>query len=104
VIVRDVAATLRRLSALRALCLRLPHVPTPAESELLRRFDMLARRPQDAGGADVEAIAAGWRAWWRGGEHRRLAEMADALPAILVDSDRRLAAYADGARRQAHLS
>ncbi len=98
-IARDVAATLRHVAALRALCLRLPHVPTPAESALLQRFEMLAPSPQVAVDADVEAIAAGWRAWWRGGEHRRIAEMAAALPVSLVDGDRRLVAYADASRR-----
>jgi hypothetical protein len=99
VIARDVAATLRRVAALRALCLGLPHVPTPAELALLQRFEMLARTPQAAVDADVEAIAAGWRAWWRGGEHRRIAEMAAGLPVGLVDGDRRLATYGDAARR-----
>ena len=98
-IARDVGATLRRVAELRALCLRLPHVPTPAESALLRRFDVLARNPQEALDADVKAIAAGWSAWWRSGEHRRIAEMADALPLGLVDGDRRLATYADASRR-----
>lgn len=96
---RDVAATLRRVAALRALCLRLPHIPTPAESALLRRFERLARSPQAAAEVDAEAIAAGWRAWWRAGEHRGIVEMAAALPVNLVDGDRRLAAYADAARR-----
>ena len=98
-IARDVATTLRRVAALRALCLGLPHVPTPAESALLRRFEVLARTPQAAVEADVEAIAAGWHAWWRGGEHRRIVEMVASLPVSLVDGDRRLATYADASRR-----
>jgi hypothetical protein len=99
VIARDVAATLRRVAALRTLCLGLPHVPTPAESELLRRFAVLTRNPPEAIAADVEVIAAGWRAWWRRGEYRRILEMARGLPGSLVDGDRRLAAYADASRR-----
>jgi hypothetical protein len=99
VIVRDVAMTLRRVAALRALCLSLPHVPTPTESALLHTFEMLARAPQSAVDGDAEAIAAGWRAWWRGGEHRRIAEMAAALPVSLVGGDRGLATYADASRR-----
>ena len=96
---RDVAATLRRVAALRSLCLELPHLPTPAESARLRRFDVLVRTPRTAVDEDVEAIAAGWRAWWRAGEHGRLVEMAEALPVNLIDGDRRLAMYADAARR-----
>jgi hypothetical protein len=60
---------------------------------------MLARTPQAAVDADVEAIAAGWRAWWRRGNTRRIVEMAVALPVGLVDGDRRLATYADASRR-----
>ena len=33
----DATAAIRKVSALRALCLRLPHLPTPAEVERLRR-------------------------------------------------------------------
>ena len=96
---RDVAATLRRVAALRSLCLELPHLPTPAESARLRRFDVLVRTPRTAVDEDIEAIAAGWRGWWRAGEHGRLVEMAEALPVHLIDADRRLAMYADSARR-----
>ncbi|MBI2015069.1 MAG: hypothetical protein HYS77_05975, partial [Candidatus Rokubacteria bacterium] len=61
----DVSTTLRKVSALRALCLRLPHLPTPGEQALLRRFEALVAAPETAIDADIEALAAGWRRWWR---------------------------------------
>ena len=72
----DAARALRTSAALRALCLRLPHVPTSSEVALLRRFDALAAGPDAATGDDVEALAAGWRRWWRAGEIGALRAMA----------------------------
>jgi hypothetical protein len=95
---RDVASTLRAVSALRALCLRLPHLPTPAETARLRRFQELVVSPHSATDDDIEAIAAGWRGWWRSGQADRVRAMAEALPAGLMDRDRRLAAYARATR------
>ena len=94
----DVGATIRKVAALRALCLRLPHLPTPREEEWLRRFDVIAATPSSATAGDVDALAAGWRLWWRQGRREAIAAMARDLPASVVDSDRRLAAYACGAR------
>jgi len=91
---RDAARTLRTVSALRALCLRLPHVPTPAEAERLRRFARLVARPEDAGPRDREALTAGWRQWWRQGRWREIAAMARRLPPAIVAGDRTLASYA----------
>lgn len=90
----DATAAIRKVSALRALCLRLPHLPTPAEAERLRRCESLAASPESATIADVEALAAGWRRWWRRGETERLRAMAARVPTGLINSDRRLAQYA----------
>lgn len=90
----DATVAIRKASALRALCLRLPHVPTPAEAARLRRCEALAVSPESATGADVEALAAGWRRWWHLGETERLRAMAARVPAGLIDTDRRLALYA----------
>lgn len=94
---RDVAARLRAVSELRRLCLSLPHVATPAETRLLARFDELAAFPEQAAGADVEALAIGWRAWWRAGRVAELAAMADRVAPRLIETDRRLATYATAA-------
>ena len=94
----NATAAIRKVSTLRALCLRLPHVPTPAEAELLRRCEALAVSPESATRADVEALAVGWRRWWRLGETERLRAMAARVPAGLIDADRRLATYIAGVR------
>ena len=91
---RDVASTLRAVSQLRRLCLSLPHVPTSAEQRLLARFDQLAASPNAANAADVDALAVGWRAWWRAGRTAEIAAMAATLPPTLIGGDRRLATYA----------
>lgn len=90
----DATAAIRKASALRALCLRLPHLSTPAEAARLRRCEALAVSPESATGADVEALAAGWRRWWRRGETERLRAMAARVPAGRIKPDRRLAQYA----------
>lgn len=90
----DATVAIRKASALRTLCLRLPHLPTPAEVERVRRCETLTASPESATGADVEALAAAWRHWWRLGETERLRVMAARVPAALINSDRRLAQYA----------
>ena len=95
---RDAAAVLRKVSALRALCLRLPHAATPAEQERLRRFEALVAAAQAATDADIEALAAGWRRWWLSGQSRLLLAMARKIPAALVERDLRLAGYLQASR------
>ena len=95
---RSAAAKIRAVARLRDLCRRLPHVPAETERRLLDRFQTLGRAPGTALAEDVEALAAGWRAWWREQRTREIAAMADALPPGLVDTDRRLATYALAAR------
>ena len=92
------AAKIRAVARLRNLCRRLPHVPTETERRLLDRFENLGRTPTTALPEDVDALAAGWRAWWREQRTRDIAAMADVLPPGLVDADRRLATYALAAR------
>ena len=95
----DPERAIRRASALRALGLSLPHVPTPAEIARLRRFDELVARPESATDADIEALVTGWRSWWHQRDTERLRTMAPRVPATLVDADRRLATYACAAAR-----
>ena len=95
---RDVSPALRKVSALRALCRQLPHSPTPAEEERLRRFETLVASPGAAAEADVDALAVGWRRWWLAGRSDLLLAMANGLPAALVEWDLRLAGYLQAAR------
>ena len=90
----DATAAIRKVSALRALCLRLPHVATPTELSRLQRFGELSVAPESATIGDVEALVAGWRRWWYQGETERLRAMVARVPAALVHGDRRLALYA----------
>ena len=95
---RDVGPALRKSAALRALCMRLPHIPTPAEERLLVRFDLLAQLPDSTTDADIEVLVAGWRRWWREGQIERLLAMAWSLPRRLLELDRRLSSWAHAAR------
>lgn len=88
---QDAVATLRKVSALRALCVRLPHLPTPAEGQRLKRFDELVTSPEAATSGDVAALVAGWQRWWRDGNVEALRSMAARLPSGYVEYDRHLA-------------
>ena len=94
----DAAMALRKVAALRALVMELPHVPTPAEMALLDRFRGLVTAPGAATSTDRDALAAGWRQWWRQGETARIREMAERVPAEVVTGDERLIAYATASR------
>lgn len=93
----DVDWRIRKVAALRALCLSLPHLATPAESRRLERFEQLVRVPATAMIADTDALVAGWRRWWRDGRAADIAAMASAVPVELFDHDRWLATYATAA-------
>ena len=90
----EVTARLNTVSALRALCLRLPHVPTPAEIARLKRFDALVDAPEQATERDVETLVAGWSRWWREGRTADISAMARRVDAALINFDRRLASFA----------
>lgn len=95
---RDAAPALRKASALRDLCRRLPRVPTGVALERLRRFEALIGSPEVAGAADIEALAEGWQWWWREGETAKLAAMASRVPGDLTATNRLLATYATAAK------
>ena len=90
----EVTARLNAVSALRALCLRLPHIPTPTESARLKRFDALVDAPEQATERDVEALAVGWSRWWREGRTTHISATARRVDAALIESDRRLVSFA----------
>jgi hypothetical protein len=92
-VIRDFAARLRAVSELYDLCARLPHLPTPRERALLARFDVLTAFPASVTPADADALAAGWRSWWRAGRVRDIAAMATAIPRGVIDGDHRVATY-----------
>jgi hypothetical protein len=96
----DIAPTLRKVAALRALCLRLPHLATPAERASLARFEGLVAAPHTATLSDVEVLVTGWRAWWRAQQHDPMRAMAERLPRDLVEHDRRLAMYRMAVNRE----
>ncbi|MBI2204308.1 MAG: hypothetical protein HYU41_10715 [Candidatus Rokubacteria bacterium] len=95
---RDVGAALRAASVLRRLCLSLPHLATPSEARLLARFHQLTTAPEGVTTGDIDALAAGWRTWWRAGRVAELSAMAERVTRAVIDSDRRLATYAVAAQ------
>jgi len=96
----ELSFTLRKISALRDLCLRLPHLPTPVEIEHLRRFDALIVAPHTATENDIEPLVAGWQRFWRDGDPAAILAMVQALPSSLLSHDRRLETF----RTAAHLA
>lgn len=96
----ELSLTLRKVSALRDLCLRLPHLPTPVESEHLRRFDALIAAPHTVTDNDIEPLVAGWQRLWRDGDPGAIQAMARAMPSSLLSRDRRLETF----RTAAHLA
>ncbi len=91
---RDVGRSLRAASALRRLCLSLPHLATPAEAALIARFERLVAAPERVTPGDADALAAGWRTWWRTGRVAELSGMAKHVGPAVIGRDRRLATYA----------
>lgn len=94
----DVDRSLKKVSELRRLCLSLPHLRTPAERRRLERFEALVRAPASATCDDIDAIATGWRTWWRAQRFEDIETMATRLPSDVVDGDRDLAMFAVAVR------
>ena len=94
----DIDRSLRKVSELRRLCLSLPHLSTPAERQRLERFEELVRAPGSATSEDADALATGWRTWWRAQRFDEIASMAERLPSVIVDGDRDVAMFAVAVR------
>src|SRR5205814_7320692 len=88
-LVTDAERILRKVGALRSLCVRLPHLETPAETLLLNRFDALASGPDRLTENDRDAVVVGWRRSWRTAE---------------TETVRRMAPRMDGNRSEEHTS
>ncbi len=89
---RSVEDTLTTISALRRLCLSLPHAPTPNERQQLERFESL-RRGAAPLRDDIEALRTGLRHCWRSGNAVTLLEMASRIPSELLERDRWLQSF-----------
>ena len=91
---RSVGETLMTISALRRLCLALPHAPTPYEARQLQRFQRLHQDVAPLNTADIEPLRAGLRHCWRHGDAKALREMIARIPADLLARDRWLQSFA----------
>lgn len=97
---RSVGETLMTVSALRRLCLTLPHAPTPREVRRLERFERLRRGAASLSGDDVETLRTGLRDCWRSQETGTLLEMAARIPPELLERDRWLQSFVVAARER----
>lgn len=89
---------MRRISALRTLCLTLPHAPTPEEVRQLARFERLREACVPLGEEEIAALRAGLRHCWRSGNAGTLAEMVERIPRELLDRDRWLQSFSVAAQ------
>jgi hypothetical protein len=82
---------LRRVSQLRALFLRLAHLPTPREQQLLEEFGAFLAQRQPS--LSLPAARVGMRACWRAGTPKDILAVAHRLGEERVASDRTLLTY-----------
>ena len=97
---RSVGETLMTVSALRRLCLTLPHAATPEEVRRLERFERLRRSAVPLNEEDLEALRTGLRQCWRSRDTQTLRQMAARIPAAFLDRDRWLQSFVVAAREQ----
>ena len=95
---RSVEDTLTTISALRQLCLTLPHAPTPAEARRLERFERVREGAVPLNEEDVEALRTGLRQCWRSRDTETLRDMAARIPGGLLERDRWLQSFVVAAR------
>src|SRR2546425_336260 len=90
-LVTDAETILKKVGALRSLCVRLPHLETPAETLLLNRFDALAPGTDRLTENDRDAVVVGWRRSWRTAETETVRRMAPRIDGNMIARDRSLA-------------
>src|SRR5439155_24109231 len=90
-LVTDAERILKKVGALRSLCVRLPHLGAPAEALLLNRFDALASGPDRLTENDRDAVVVGWRRSCRTAETETVHRMAPRMDRNMVGRDRSLA-------------
>jgi hypothetical protein len=94
--------TLRKVSQLRSLVKRLPHLPTPFEQERCREFETLVQ--SIASGRDVAeptlaTLRVGFRLCWLAERYNDIILVGDRFAAAL-NRDRDLGTYHECARRR----
>ena len=90
---RSAEETLTTISALRRLCLVLPHAPTPEAVRRLERFERLRRGGAPLSDDDIETLRTGFRHCWRRRDAGTLREMAARIPVELLARDRWLQSF-----------
>ena len=90
---RSVEDTLTTISALRRLCLTLPHAATPEEVRRLERFERLRKSAATLSDGDIDALRIGLRHCWRSRDTETLLDMAARIPGWLLDRDRWLQSF-----------
>src|SRR5438552_16391240 len=83
-LVTDAERILKKVGALRSLCVRLPHLETPAETLLINSFDALASGPDRLTENDRDAVVVGWRRSWRTAETENVRRMAQRMDGHIV--------------------
>jgi len=95
---RAVDRAIRKVAELRALCRRLPHVPTPAEIQKLTEFD--AFRSGRSAACSLAAVRAGFRAAWAARDYATIVSLAGKLPGEMLRADAAILTYVENASRR----
>ena len=100
---RSVENTLTTISALRRLCLALPHAPTPLERRHLEQFRCLCQAAAPLSEGDIDVLRTGLRHCWRRGDAGTLRELAPRIPSELLEQDRWLQSFVVAEQTARHL-
>ncbi len=88
---------IRKVAELRALCRRLPHVPTPAEMRQLGEFESF--RAGRSAVCSLAAVRAGFRAAWASRDYATIVSLAGRMPADMLRTDAAILTYVENAAR-----